>query len=226
MISICLASRGRPETFKDMWMSALNHADNPDDVEFIVYRDIDDDTIYEYPKNMVEIRSITLPLSEMVNACYPEGQGPIYMFTADDFMFESDHWDTEVKRVFDEYEDKIVFVSPDNSDWNRWKFGVIGFLHKNWIEAVGHFIPTCLGESTDRWINDVGIAIGRVVHLLNMKTHHLNLQDLIHKNKKIICRRRQWNQMYHMPKYVSLRLEDVKKLKEFINEQNDCLLHR
>ena len=223
MISICLATRERPEAFKRMCWSAWKHAKHKQDIEFVSYHDNDDTSKYEYIGKHTEVVGRTKPLSEMIQACYPSAQGPIYMFVADDFLFETYNWDQKVKDVFEKSNDKILFVAPDNSDWKRWGFGVVGFLHKNWIETVGHFLPTILGESTDRWVNDVALALDRRVHLKNVKVHHTQIRDHIHDRKKMVCRRNRWNQRYG--EFGNYREAEVQLLKAFINEQNNHILH-
>ena len=89
MISICLTTRERPAIFKQMCVSALANAVNPDDVEFISYHDLDDPSKYEYIGNHKEIYGDTMTISEMMNACYAEASGDICMFIADDFLFDS-----------------------------------------------------------------------------------------------------------------------------------------
>ena len=110
MISICTPTRGRPESFKKMCLSVLENATEPDDIEFIVYRDDDDESVYEYIGNHKEIVGERIIQSQMYNECYKIATGSIYMFLPDDMLFCTKDWDTYVKEAFDKSVDKIIFV--------------------------------------------------------------------------------------------------------------------
>jgi len=217
MISLCLATK-RPKSFKKMCESALETATNSEDIEFVSYHD--DDVPYEYVGNHKEVRGETKNLNQMINACQKKATGDIYMFTCDDFLFLSNDWDTYIHRTFDAYDDKIVFVAPDNTDWKRWGFGVVGFLHKNWIDTVG-FMPEELGEATDRWINEVALMVGRRTKLDDVLVHHTNEQDEVHRNKKRVCKANRWNQRYI--EFYEQRLEEAGKLRAYIEKHNHIL---
>src|SRR3989344_4010932 len=114
MISICLPTRGRPESFKKMCLSVLENAAEPDDIEFISYHDKDDTSIYEYVGNHKEIIGERIIQSAMFNECHKIATGPIYMFMVDDMIFDTKGWDKSVKEVFDRSSDKIIFVFPSD----------------------------------------------------------------------------------------------------------------
>lgn len=221
MISICLATKQRPLYFKNMCLSALDNAKNKDDIEFVSYHDIWDKSVYGYFGKHKELVGEPQILSRMINDLRKVAEGDILMFTCDDFMFTSKNWDEEVLNAFAKFDDRIAFVAPDNTDWNRWGFGVVGFLHRNWINAVGYFMPTYLGEATDRWINDVALMINRRVKLDTMTMHHLNVQDAVHADKKKICLKNKWNQRYG--EYAEQRKLDAERLSNAI--ENYYLLH-
>ena len=222
MISICLASRKRPEPFKEMYLSAIVMADNPSDIEFIVYRDDDDETEYHKSENIIYITGPRKNLVEMVNKCYKKASGDIFMHFCDDMVFKTAHWDTKAKKMFETYSpDKILLLCPDNSDWNRWGFGTTFFLHKNWVDVLGYFLPPYLGEGTDRWLNDVALLARRRLHDFDITTNHRNIKDKVHEEKKRLCRKNRWNQRYD--EFYDKRVEESEKLRKFIDENNHIL---
>lgn len=171
MISICLPSRGRPESFKKMCLSVLENASEPNDIEFVSYHDKDDKSVYEYVGNHTEIIGERIIQSEMFNMCQKVATGPIYMWTCDDVYFADTNkgWDMIIKETFDKSNDKIVFVHP-NDRYHRSRFGVVGFLHKNWIDTVRYFMPPYFAAGqADKWINDLSNIINRRVFLREIR---------------------------------------------------------
>lgn len=220
MISIILATRKRPELFKAMCLSALDTALEPNEIEFISYHDDDDDSVYEYVGNHKEVVGVAgaRTFNQMFNECCKVASGDIYMNIADDCTFRTKGWDKRVRETFDQYPDKIVFVAPDNEEWARWGFGVIGFLHKNWVDTLGYFInPHKWAESSDRWTNEVAVAINRRVHLLDVTVSHENVRDQVHKDKNKRGRESRQTKNYWLPEMDELRKNEAKLLQNFID---------
>ncbi len=219
MISICVATRHRPTEFKRLCLTALNLSDNPDNIEFISYHDADDTSTYEYVGNHKEITGErNIGIFKMANECQKIATGPIYMYTADDFYFETKGWDTEVMKVFDRYDDKIVLVCPDGRWWKNWRIGVIGFVHQNWVDTLGYLLPPYDGgQAADRWLNELATSVNRRVRLLSVVMGHSNTKDTVHHEKNRQCRRERWTAKYYEPECSAIRLEDIKKLKIFID---------
>lgn len=165
MISICLPTRSRPELFKRFCVSVLDGASDPDNIEFVVYRDNDDDSVYEYIGNRKEVVGDRILQSAMYNECYKVAKGPIYMFAADDIVFNTKDWDKYVINAFENSADKIIFAYPNDENY-RARFGTTGFLHKNWIDTVGYFLPPYFAaQRADNWINAIAWRINRQVFL-------------------------------------------------------------
>ncbi len=193
MISICLPTRGRPESFKNMCVSVLDNAFDPDNIEFVVYRDNDDTSVYEHVGNYKEVVGDRIIQSQMYNECLKAAEGPIYMFAADDIIFYTKDWDKSVKEAFDNSADKIIFVHPRGRNDN---FGSVGFLHKNWIDTVGYFLPPYFtAGKSDRWINYIADKISKRVCLEQVKMRHLGAGDdkthieYLKRGKVINCNR-------------------------------------
>lgn len=219
MISLCLATRKRPEIFKKMCLSALDMALEPNDIEFVSYHDNDDNSVYEYIGNHQEVVGERIILNRAFNETQKIAKGDIYMFIADDCIFKTKGWDKRIKETFDEYPDKIVLVCPDNDNWGVWKFGVVGFLHKNWVDTVGYFLPPYKdGQSADRWLNAVAVEINRRVHLLDVIVEHVNIKDDVHQEKKIKGQKSKQTKRYWLPEMEEIRKKEIQLLRDFINK--------
>lgn len=169
MISLLLPSRHRPEALKEMVESALETAEG--EIEIVVRID-NDDTSYDELKlpNTKFIKGPRDVLSKLWNECHKVAKGPIFMHCGDDIRFRTPGWDRIVKDKFNEFPDKIVFLYGDDGFWTD--FGTHGFIHKNWTEAVGYFVPPYFScDWNDSWLNDVAKMIGRHVKIPIMTEH-------------------------------------------------------
>lgn len=176
MISICLATRGRPEAFKRMCQSMLETAANPENIEFVSYHDDDDASAYEYIGNHKEVVGRRIGPSA-ANECQKIASGPIYMFTGDDILFETHGWDTKIEAAFDAVPDKIAFVFFNEENASDPQFGSIGCLHKNWVDTVGYFLRLDLIRKCDRWTNDIAHHVGRKVLLGDVHIKNTDIRD-------------------------------------------------
>ncbi len=217
MISICVPSRKRSGAFRSMCESALDQAYDKNNIEFVVFRDADDSVQYNYLNNTIEvIGKRTEKVFQMWNECQKKATGPIYMFMADDFIFDSTKWDKEVIDEFEKYEDKIVLLSVDNGDlWIKYGFSGLGFLHKNWIDAVGYLFPNYFYPNcADKWVSDMAIDINRRVKL-KMTCKDTMVNDRVHTGKRRITGG--WRPVYNTEQFVRQRKEDTEKLRAAIN---------
>lgn len=223
MISILLPSRGRLPSLKAMINSALTTAQNPDEIEIIIYDDNDlaDNTYQQWapPKNVKIYRTEQRQtLSHYWQLAYEKAQGPIYMLCNDDVLFHTKGWDTRVKEAFDKYPDKIVLVYGEDGDPNKEKnFGALPFVHQNWIDAVGYFtVPYFSGDFPDTWLNDVADGIGRK-EKIDIYTEHLH--PAFGKGEMDETRNSRWEKHWRddMPRLylskVGERQADIEKLK-------------
>lgn len=223
MISILVPTRHRLEMMKRFVKSGLETADNPYQIEFVTYI-ADDDNCYDswiYPKNV----KFKKGPRKMLSLCYEweRGQGPIYMLGADDIIFRTGGWDTKVKQEFKKYPDGIVLVYGNDGDPDTKKVNAaIPFIHRNWIEALGRFLPPYFnGDFTDTWLTALADGVGRKVKI-DIYTEHMH--PAFKKRELDDTDKEKWE--YHfkenMPqKYLDTlpeRLEDIEKLKKFIKD--------
>jgi len=184
MISVCLPTRGRPESFKKMCTSMLETADNPNDLEFVSYHDLDDPAVYEYVGNHKEVIGERLyNYSQMWNECAKIATGDLYLYQADDIQFQTKGWDTKVKEAFNEYPDKILFVFF-NDQRHPSSQACIYCVHKNWIDAVGYLTPPFFSSHLpDNWVNNVAKGVNRRKYLEDVLIRHIYIDtDQTHKD--------------------------------------------
>lgn len=172
MISLLCPSRGRPEQLKRFFHSAKDTADMPDEIEIVTYID-DDDKSYDdvILRGLVRIKGPRQTMSKNWNDCQIHASGPIYGLMGDDILFQTEGWDTFIKQNFEYYPDGIAYLYGNDGSPHT-NFGTHGFLHKNWVDAVGYFVPPYfVSDYCDTWLNDVAKIINRHVHIPILTEH-------------------------------------------------------
>jgi glycosyltransferase involved in cell wall biosynthesis len=220
MISVLLPSRGRPENIHRLVRSIFDTSTT--DIEVIVRLDDDDPKLTEYldspPKNTTMFTGKRDVLSKYWNECYERAKGNILMHAGDDIIFRTKDWDTMVIKEFEMYPDNIVFVYGNDGSAHNGNFGTHGFIHRDWAETVGYFVPPYFSSDyNDTWLNDVAKMIGRHVHLDFLTEHmHPDLNkaelDLTHK-ERIARHKRDKVSLLYANKHDE-RLKDADKLRE------------
>ncbi len=220
MISLLVPTRNRPDNLKRFYESAMATANLPKAVEVVAYVDDDDDSYDFSLPRLRYVRGPRIVLSKMWNKCYDIALGPIYGHMGDDIIFRSDNWDALIKNIFNSFEDKILFVHGDDmSDVHRSNFGTHGFIHKNWVDAVGYFVPPYFSSDfNDTWLNDVANALDRRVYIDAVKTEHMHYvfnkaeKDQTHEERLARHANDRVDEIYAAKK--SEREADVEKLRK------------
>ena len=191
MISICCPSRGRPEYAKRLYDSILDTAEA--EIEFLLYLNDDDPELDKYFEEFKDTEVDPI-VGKDQSTCYSWNQlafkakYDVCFLMGDDVQFTTNSWDKEILKIFDQYADKIVMVSPlDNRKSQARRneriiknmkepyyiknfpthIGTPHFcLHKNWINAVGYFAPPQFWHwYVDTWTKKIAIKLGRCVIL-------------------------------------------------------------
>lgn len=173
MISILCPTRNRPENIQRLYDSIARTADK--EFEMILYVDNDDPSYDSLALPLTLIRGERIVLSEMWNQCAKYALADIVMYGADDIVFCTPHWDTIVKKEFAKFDDKIAFVfGRDGHSPYDGAYGTHGFVHKNWIAALGYVCPPYFsGDFSDTWMNEIASAVGRHVYV-DLLIEHLH----------------------------------------------------
>jgi glycosyltransferase involved in cell wall biosynthesis len=217
MISLCVPTRNRPDVFKAMCLSVLNTASDPSDIEFAIYRDNDDESVYEYMGNYKEVRGKRIYPNAAMNECQKIATGPIYLFMPDDIIFQTKGWDEQVKEAFDKSTDKIIFVYF-NDHHCGYKYGAIGCLHKNWVDTVGYIFHPELCRRGDVWVNEISKRINRKVYLEGVEYKDVYIiDDQTHNEYVMEIERTNPLAHYYSRRLKAARTRDAQLLQDFID---------
>lgn len=227
-ISILLPTRERPEQLMRLYNSAIEKADKPELVEMIVYVDDDDpsynDLLDSPPKNTVFIRGPRKTISQCWNDCWREASGTIYWHAGDDVIIRTQGWDTVVRDTFKEYPDRIAFLYGDdgNIESNNNKFGTHGFIHKNWTDVVGYFVPPYYeSDYNDTHLNELaeGVKRHRHIDILTEHMHYSLGKSPLDKNTEERLKRHERqrpDELYNSRPMRLERADQIEKLRQFI----------
>jgi glycosyltransferase involved in cell wall biosynthesis len=221
MISILVPTRKRCARLKELYYSAVNTADKPEDVEFIVYVD-DDDGAYdgvELP-GMTIIRGPQISIAEAWNKCWKQANGEWLGLFGDDVVFQSKGWDTAMLERIAPFKDNIGFVfGYDGSPYND-TYGTHGFIHQNWANQVGYFVPPYFKANyVDLWLNNVAKALNRHMYFDSYFEHkHQGMGKAADDETYQIGRDRDAGMAELYKQLEGERQKDIETLKQFIEE--------
>lgn len=238
MISLLLPTRQRPEWLERLWNSALDTADKPEELELVVYIDDDDKS---YDKLKLKTTNVTfvfgprlhdgeVNLSVKWNKCWEQARGDYFMHCGDDIVFRTRSWDTAIKEAIDARPGKICFAwCNDTSDESqRNEFGTHGFIHRNWTDIIGRFVPPYfVSDYNDTHFNDVARALNVCTYIHNQVTEHMHYslgKAPIDKNtEERLTRHERQNpgELYRSKELVEERQKEIEKLMEYINEHRE-----
>ena len=124
-ISVLIPSRNRPQGLKELCESLFTNASDPNQIEVIVYLDLDDSCTKEYIEYFLElntrytnpIKSIIGPklvLSDYNNKLLQLASSDIFMNLGDDMRCRTQNWDIGIIDAINKYPDNINFVYVDD----------------------------------------------------------------------------------------------------------------
>jgi hypothetical protein len=180
-IGILCPTYGRPASMQRLVDSITSTCKFRNALELIFYIDNDDQESLNKARSILTLngswtKAITGPkikLSQMWNVCAEHTDAEILMLCADDIAFRTADWDEIVRNEFIASADKILFVHGDDG-YNGERFGTHGFLHRNWVETVGYFLPPYFSANwVDTWLNEVSNKIRRRRYI-QILTEHLH----------------------------------------------------
>jgi glycosyltransferase involved in cell wall biosynthesis len=166
LISVLIPSRNRPQGLRELCDSLFNNANNPNQIEVIVYFDLDDSYIPEYVEYFNEltlkytnpIKTIIGPklvLSDYPNKLLQIASSDIFMNLGDDMRCKAKGWDEIIIEAINEYPDKINFVYVDDGYWGP-NLASHHIIHRNYVECLGYFYPPFFDFGySDAWMFQV-----------------------------------------------------------------------
>jgi len=230
VISVLVPSRNRPQSLKELCDSLFINASNPNQIEVIVYFDLDDSHIPEcieyfnelstkYTNPVKVIIGPRLVLSDYPNKLLQAASSDIFMNLGDDMRCKAPNWDTEIISAINIYQDKINFVYVDDGYWGP-DLASHYIIHRNYVECLGYFSPPFFDYGySDAWMYQVAQKLGRI-HYIPILFEHMHYsigkgeldqtyQDKLDKNSNNI-----YGDLFTSTEY--LRNQDVKKLQSYI----------
>ena len=230
MISILCPTRNRTAGLSRMWQSALDTADNPDCLELVIYVDHDDEATHKFlecnlPEALVIISNPDKPeiYSNLHNICCNGCTHDILMGCADDVVFRTNGWDTAVIEEFNKLDDKIGFVYPNDGHHGE-NLGTHGFFHKNWFNTLGYISPPIFNvDYSDNYVMNVAKGVERCIYLPKILIEHMHWtfgkSDFDVTAKEGHARRLSTNNANIFRQSHQMQLDDIQKLKDFMNEK-------
>jgi len=191
-ISLIIPTRIRPQMMEAVWTSALNTAYDPTNLEVCFYIDNDDELSINKIKEMSNDSRVKYIIGERIclSKCWNEAQkistGTIFWHGNDDCIFRSKNWDKLVIDEFEKYDDRLILVYGKDGIWdgkkkaiNGWKckhlIATAGFVHKNWIDVVGYFLPPYfVSDFNDTWLSEVFFSCNRMIYIPEIYIEHMH----------------------------------------------------
>jgi len=218
MISILCPSRGRPKLAKRMVETALSTAENG--LEILLYLNDDDPTLKEYlesiPNNFIEVGPDRSP-GYTWNLLAEKAKHEILFLTGDDVWFETPGWDKLVIAEFEKIPDKIACIYPLTPGLDPEEYNPHFFLHKNWIRALGYFVPPHFWHwYVDTWTRIIAQKLDRSIIMKNFSLPILlNYDDETAQRARYFCLRERDHYLWHKTKNRWLNA-DVKALQNYM----------
>lgn len=228
-ISILVPTRKRILSVQELIKTIFLTAFDINNIEVIFYIDEDDKESKEmfnflFPTIKLVIGPRII-LSQCWNECYKISTGDILMHCGDDIRFRTMYWDQMVRKEFDKVPDRILQVFGDDGIQHQ-NLATHSFIHRNWVKIVGYFVPPYFSSDfNDTWLDFVARQLNRQVYLPTLVTEHMHW--LVNKGVKDktalenLERHKRDNVEELYQQLLPKRLEDIKKLKAFIEHFNE-----
>jgi hypothetical protein len=174
-IAILFPTKSRPRRVRAMINSCLSKADLPEQIRFVSFIDYGD--IESIPSDMIDkieiIQGNKMWLSLMYNTLASIHQAEIYMYAADDIVFTTSGWDTEVRESFKSLPEGFGLVFANDLSTYQGQIATHGFVKKIWIDTLGYLLPPYFVDThTDLWITNLARNLGVIRYLPNVKIEH------------------------------------------------------
>lgn len=137
--------------------SCLQTVSNQDNLEFIIFVDNDDSTVYSFPhKNIKFIKGPRQWSTLRLNFASNFATGDVLMYAADDITFESTHWDLKIEKLIQNNGIPCQLITPSDNTCYSGVLATHGFVTREFREALGYFLPPYFPETyPDTWISEI-----------------------------------------------------------------------
>lgn len=181
LTSLIVPSRGRPDRFREMAISAIGTAEWPEALEFNVRLDVDDETLPQYLFMFEDeglIVNLTVgergTLGRAFNEAAKTATGDLLKMGGDDLIYRSFGWDQMMWDRLTDVPDRIALL------WGRdglhdHRLATHGAISRDWYRVVGYFThPLLPGDYCDNWLMDLALTIRRPEYLPGIYTEHMH----------------------------------------------------
>lgn len=229
-ISLLIPTRHRSEYMKRIYDNVIDKSYDLNNIEIVFYVDKDDkksiiiaESLSKNKKLQVKfIVGERIVLSQMWNECWRIANGEIFHHAGDDILYQTNGWDVIIRNEFLKYPDRIIFTYGRDGIVDSDELGTHGFIHKNWTNTVGYFVPPYFSaDYNDTWLTDLAKKINRLVYLPELFIEHLHFSvgkaelDDTYQEARRRRKKDKVRALYNSKE--NERVEDANKLKEFIN---------
>ena len=150
------------------------------DIEILFYVDFDDESFPNIDKFSPQVKVFKGPrtwISNAHNFLYSLCHGEIVMTAADDMVFRTNGWDSEIYESFEAIPDRIALVFGNDLGTHAGRIATHGFFHRNWIETLGTWVQPGRGSLWDLWSTENARALGRLLYLENVIIEHVHYRQ-------------------------------------------------
>ena len=183
LISVLVPSRGRAVSCFQMAASLFGTADDPSQVELLIYIDDDDPQKEHYmslleASNSAELHAIEINCgpSEGVGVAWNylagECTGQLLMMGNDDLRWETQGWDTAIAEAY-RAADSELFVMHCNDTIQHARHAAFPIISRSWYEIAGQFVPEIFGFGYhDTWLTQIAEILDCFIYLEHVVIRH------------------------------------------------------
>ncbi len=117
LISVLLPTRKRPESLMRMLSSMFGTADEPTEIEVVVYIDDDDSFSQQLDFGIWNVKRVVGPrqtMGRLNSICYGQSTGEIVMLGNDDVIVQTRGWDTKIRIEHANFADEVYLMYPND----------------------------------------------------------------------------------------------------------------
>ena len=179
--SILTPSRNRPDRLEQFIDSVFPLALMPENIEMLVYIDLDDPAIIEYrnlesrtPHNVLFTYGEHMSISKSWNILAAKSVNSVLIMGNDDLLYRTVMWDTKLEEELAVYIDDIycAWMEDKINGKSHCAFPIVSRL---WYETLGYFAPGVFNFGyNDTWVFDIAQRIDRCHFIPHIVAEHMH----------------------------------------------------
>ena len=209
--SILTPSRNRPDRLKQFIDSVYTLAAFPNNVEMIVYVDLDDPRLADYKQleaniehNVVFLFGEHMSISKSWNSLAKLSTGNVLIMGNDDLLYRTSAWDKSLDLELDLYPDDIycAWMEDKINGESHCAFPIVSRL---WYETLGYFAPGVFNFGyNDTWVFDIAQRVDRCHFIPHIIAEHMHFSANKSKFDDTYARNRtqERGNLYHKDKDI------------------------